>query len=537
MEKYTIMIIDDHIERRIDMWMDFLTNRPIDNSTTLSNDEKLSFKKKIGIEFNVIYPQDEVLTEFIKRHSADAYFLDVYLADNEGWNIESALNSIREYNPRVPIFVYSSQWKEKEVVSDVTQAFRQSFIGRTANYFYDTFNINNIVDKFRKVTKINQLGYIKRERKLIIDMIDGAYKKTQKELASCEGDISILHISDIQYGDENMTDYQETIWSEVKRICQEMKEKDEISGIDLVAITGDISMHGKREEFSIAKENMDKYLFEKLWPDEVENRAYRERILIVPGNHDFDLNFCTLDYLNSVNCSEKGSRKIDFNKASNMLLEENRKKQNDYHDMGFSAFANYAYSVTGNEHYIKYNHYNFVVNTFTNWGLKIVCINSCDGINAEKTNGVDINGNELREILNSYEQKDYNYITLILSHHTPKILDDMSEDEKNKFKVKITQLINTTRATLWLGGHRHISDVDEQPSAFGSIKIYEAPTISLKEDWKKELKETVLEGGEKTHTYRGFQIIKLKRERDRQDSIKKIVFMFNEEGTAKRVVE
>lgn len=535
MRKYKIMIIDDHIDRRIDMWRDFFTNNSIDNMN-LNYESKIEFKRKAGPEFDIIYPESgELLDEFIRDNKVDGYFLDVYLEDEDNWEIKDVLHLIEQYNPKAPIFVYSSKWKDKEVVEEVTKAFRSSFLGRTPNSFYDTNTIESIVESFRKATNIRHLNRIRVERMLINNMIDSAFGKTRKKLNPGNEEIAILHISDIQYGDKKMTGFSDTIWSEVKRVCQNLIKNKDINEINLVAITGDISMHGKQEEFNMAIKDMDEYLFKKLWPKEVENGEYKERILIVPGNHDFDLNFCTLDYLNSENGPNEGDRQIDFIKAANMLSDSGRKKINDYHDMGFAAFSNYAYSVTGNPIYIQRNHLNFVVDNFTNWGLKILCINTCDGISAEKTNGVEIDEGELKEILNSFDQSDYNYTTLILSHHSPNMISSLKDEEKKNFDISVKQLCNITNAALWLGGHRHISHEDEQKTSFGSIEIFEAPTISLIEEWKETEEEVTLKGGDKVTAYRGFQIIKLKLNNEGKRNIEKLLFIFDQNGIAKPV--
>lgn len=127
MRKYKIMIIDDHIDRRIDMWRDFFTNNSIDNMN-LNYESKIEFKRKAGPEFDIIYPESgELLDEFIRDNKVDGYFLDVYLEDEDNWEIKDVLHLIEQYNPKAPIFVYSSKWKDKEVVEEVTKAFRSSF--------------------------------------------------------------------------------------------------------------------------------------------------------------------------------------------------------------------------------------------------------------------------------------------------------------------------------------------------------------------------------------------------------------------------
>lgn len=538
MYKYKIMIIDDQIMNRIGNLEDFFKNTPLDNHKTLPPAQKEAYKKRIGLEFEVIYPKGhEILDEYVKANKADAYFLDVYLENQEdpennvGWNLGKALSAIYRYNPKAPIFMYSTDWRDKDVLKKVTEEFRQCFPGKTASYFYDLNNIVTIVEGFREAVHPNQIEKISRERTFIKNMIVRAYGKTEKEPFSKDKDVAILHISDIQYGDDKTTEYKMSLWAEVARVCKELTDRETISGIDLLAITGDISMHGKSEEMKMAVDDLEEDLFKKLWEEEFESKKYQERILLVPGNHDYDLNFCTADYLISENGPKKGDRTIDFEKAGNSLLDTGRKKRNDYRAMGLTAYKDFAYRITGNPIYYQKKYLNYVENRYTSWNLRFICLNTCGGICAEKTNGISIDQEEMKEIVNGrYDDKCY---TIVLSHHSPLFENELKDEEKERFHVNCTSIINTCNVNVWLGGHRHIQKDEAKLTTKHKVEVYDASTVSLKEDWASDPDyEVQTVDGKMVKSRRGFQIIILKNDQKGSYEPRLIKFVFDEDGVA-----
>ena len=532
MNKYKIMIIDDQIEERVEYLADFFTNAPLNQNKKLAEDLREEYKRRITVEFEVVYPNRyEILDEYVRDHKVDAYFLDVYLEINSKWTLGGALSAIYKHNPKAPIFMYSTDWKDKDVLQTVTEAFREHFQGKTASYFYDINDIHRIVKDFREAVDLEQIEEIRNERKFIKNMMMKAYGKTEKEPFSKNGDIAILHISDIQYGDKNTTKYNMNLWAEVVAQCKGLKKENIISGIDLLAITGDISMHGKSEELKAVKKDLEEKLLKKLWSKEFESKEYQERIIVVPGNHDYDLNFCTMDYLISENGSGEDDRKIDFDKASASLETHNRKKLNDYHAMGLTAYKDFAYHITGNPVYYQKKHLNYVENKYTSWNLRFICLNTCDGIIADKTNGVRIDNDELDEIVNdNYDDGCY---TIVLSHHTPLLVPELKDEEKEDFQKNCSTLKNTCKVGLWLGGHSHVQREKVTKTTRQTVKIYEASTLSLQEEWDDEPNyEVQTIDGRTIKSRRGFQIIILKNDGKGSYKPKLIRYGFDEEGVA-----
>ncbi|TVR78611.1 MAG: hypothetical protein EA405_14170 [Rhodospirillales bacterium] len=90
--------------------------------------------------------------------------------------------------------------------------------------------------------------------------------------------IRILHLSDIHFKQDKAWDADPVL----RALCGFI-EREVAEGLvpDLVAITGDIAFAGIAEEYALARKWLD-----TLWPK--LNNLPRDRLLLVPGNHDVD---------------------------------------------------------------------------------------------------------------------------------------------------------------------------------------------------------------------------------------------------------
>lgn len=532
MYKYKVMIIDDNIDDRRELFTKFLTNDFLNSHCKLDEAGKKLCQEKLKYELTLVSPMPfENIETFIKQNKADAYFLDVMYPENCDWNLERIISKIRIYNINAPIFVYSSAWSDQPVIETVSQAFRRAMPGRTPAYYFSLDDITVWVrNAFENKTCIlDSLNQIVEERKFIIDIISKAYGKTNKVPFMNDKGIVLLHISDIQYGDANTTDYTLDLWREVERKCKELQRSGDIKGIDILVISGDIAMHGRISEYREGKEDIES-LCSLLWPDEKEDKAFRERIVLVPGNHDFDLNYCAIDYYQAKNLV--GERKIDFEAIREALTNENRIKSGDYHTMGLAAYRDFAYDLTGNPVFYDAPGLNFIEHNFSNWNLRFVCLNSCDGICAEKTNGVNFEKNTFSKIFNDNRNGDC--YTIAVSHHSPLFKDGLTEAQKKSFFTNCNSIIRNFNVKVWLGGHRHVYHRDEVRVGGTECDVYEAPTIRLDEAWgKDEIYKILTEQGEICST-RGFEIIVINPEEEKAEpDVYK--YVFDEKGSACKV--
>ncbi|HYN79447.1 MAG TPA: metallophosphoesterase, partial [Lamprocystis sp. (in: g-proteobacteria)] len=92
--------------------------------------------------------------------------------------------------------------------------------------------------------------------------------------------IRLLHLSDCHFRVDKAWDSDPVLRALVRFI-----EKEVQSGLhpDLVAITGDLASAGTAAEYTLALEWLDRHL----WPT-IKPELARDRLLLVPGNHDAD---------------------------------------------------------------------------------------------------------------------------------------------------------------------------------------------------------------------------------------------------------
>ena len=92
--------------------------------------------------------------------------------------------------------------------------------------------------------------------------------------------IRILHLSDIHFKAETTWD-ADPVLRDLARFIK--REGEDGMAPDLVAITGDIAHAGTAEEYALARAWIEK----QLWPA-LPDSLPRDRLLLVPGNHDVD---------------------------------------------------------------------------------------------------------------------------------------------------------------------------------------------------------------------------------------------------------
>ncbi len=92
--------------------------------------------------------------------------------------------------------------------------------------------------------------------------------------------IRILHLSDIHFKAAKTWDADPVLRALARFIRDEVKHG---MAPDLVAITGDLANAGTAEEYALTRTWIEK----QLWPA-LSDCLPRDRLLLVPGNHDVD---------------------------------------------------------------------------------------------------------------------------------------------------------------------------------------------------------------------------------------------------------
>lgn len=484
MSQYKILIIDDEIEKRQVTFEKFFENKW---------DFKFpeEFKENCGPKFSVTYPKNyTAFKTAVKKEKFDAVFLDVIYEKNgwENYKLNQILGYLRNNLPNnLPIFVYSSNWRP-EILQEVNDAFLDVFENITPKRYYLFNDFLTIVNNACVCNDKGEfdLEELKNQRLLIYKVIANNLRRINIIPFAGDSQISIMHLSDLQFGDKKTTQHLVGMIGNIIHSVDKTKDEHNIKGIDLVIITGDISMSGKEEEYNEAEIQLTS-LFKRLWPTEADN--YKNRIIIIPGNHDFDVNYCMLNYLKPEYVMEEIDgkltkiRKIDFVKMSEQLM--NRTEKYNYASFGLQAYRNFAYRLTRDDVYIKNSGLNFVNDKYIDWGIRFICLNSIYNINADKTNMAGINPKEVEDMLQGVAKyKDDNILSIVLSHHTTLLTvpDEIPDCEHKQIKSVLDGLITGENCKLIIGGHRHKNDSrDEKTSQNTGYKIIEAASLRVEE--------------------------------------------------------
>ena len=492
--KYKILVIDDDSTRE-DIFYKFFSR--IEKGYEEAPEFKLEFIKT---------PNN--LEKDIKDSKADAILLDAILQDDQNpcWRekikIETVLDKIKSaFNIVPPIFLVSSKWNEN-LLKDVNDAFAKSIPNTLPKKYYTYKQFTNIVRDISIKDDTNmEVDYsiLIEERKKIHDIIAQHYGRTNKSLFK-KNQINILHLSDLQYGDSKTTNNTVGLFRSIKNALG----NNGIENIDLIVVSGDIAMSGKESEYKLA-ENLTT-LINLLWGNEKNNG---ERIILAPGNHDFDINYCTLNYFNAKNLN--GTRQIDLLSLIKELLNKDNINHSSYNKEGIRAFQNYCYKITQNPIYISNSNMNFVIENFLDWGIRFIILDSISNVNINETNHVEFNKNEINKLVDniSESQCDNNIFNIVVSHHT-----EMFFEKGDEQIAVLDQLKNSLNCKLFLGGHRHIS-ANKESETSDDKKYIVIEAASLRVD------------DESDEYVRGFNVIQLNRTNEQINSIIEKQFIFN----------
>ena len=219
MKKYRILIIDDDFkftkEKRQDTIEKFFTNDWIVQNPNICNKEEIL--KRLPTEFEVEFCA--TMSEFsnkIEQFDIHAFIIDYVLLDakktleigdfgKEGF--KDVLYKVKEKCNKAPIYVYSAKWDE-DSLNDLVKQFDLVFGNKMANQILTFKNFDEAIKELR----LNQnppawgsIEQVEKTRKQIWNTIAKARKQVSFQPSSPTGDIVILHISDLQFGDKKTT--------------------------------------------------------------------------------------------------------------------------------------------------------------------------------------------------------------------------------------------------------------------------------------------------------------------------------------------
>lgn len=426
------------------------------------------YKEVLSVpEFETLYVWSR--SDLIKHKDTpvDGYLIDIFL-DKGDWASDNAANLLKTFiqnAPRfAPVFLISQHWGEERVLDVLKQAGESS--AKVVQYL--------AWSEFQQATMHNDAA---RNR------LDALRKKLLSELNLWHGrsgflpnpddTIRILILADLQFGDPRK-DVESTLaehW-----IVHTLKKNNEIP--DILVIAGDISHSGRPDQFALAEEKLAFDIMEPLWGQNNIDRM-RDRIVLVPGNHDVNLRFSACDNYKF----DPKTKKLQTETIP--IIENTNSRYRCHQDYALEPFRYFAHRLTRDRNFEDSPKLSWVDRRFLHCGLRFFVLNSVAELNSTKPDHSSFSENTMvlisRSLLND---KANSIFSIAVSHHglrpegaddTVKQVDDWASVGRSFFSMK--------GIGLWIYGHYHefsARSINSQPFDQKPLWLVQVPTLRMK---------------------------------------------------------
>ncbi|BED90187.1 hypothetical protein PspMM1_26550 [Pseudoalteromonas sp. MM1] len=456
-----VLVVDDHLKAHKELFDSFL-NAP---------------------DFSVKYcfTADDFVNAAIESY--DVVLLDINL---DLWKLtyEKALQIIGE---SAPIALTSTAFKE----SFTTKKLQEGRWSHPESKIIQVFDMRLLtigVDK-GEINKSSANTFSEILRALIQpkELLDKANNK----------EITLLHISDPQYGDPGTDDWSILLEQQIGDYL-----KENLYDPDIMVISGDIAFSGKKEEYEIAKVELRKLL------EATSLQNNLNSLVLVPGNHDVDFRMSSVPSLDS-----------SFDKTNNSVqVTQNSYIHGGNSVFGMALFRKFAYELTTDPKWILSENLSWVNDKLSHIGLRFIHLNTADQISTSNINVPSLDTITTNQISDEL-RKDNNFFTIAVSHHGPAEKDYANGDHLSEDWSRVSQLFKAGRVQMWLHGHGHArltlvqsllgkpsesKDLSEENNRPHRLQTNEVVRVMAPSSHLNSTKRAV---GER----RGFNIVKLKR--------------------------
>lgn len=389
------------------------------------NSERLSAYKKLFDFVNLEYAanSDEVRDK-IKKY--DGYLIDIVYDEPcyTGLTFKVVVDLLPEDKP---IFIISNKWQEAMDGSKMQSLVQSSKYKNVLGYLsWEKINdgdTNEIVKDFI-ITQFN-------------NYYDLAYEAFEPN-----DSITILQLSDIEFGNPDQTPYTETstrlLISNVRKDLKKIKKRS--GKVDFITICGDVAHKGRSVEYEDAIS-----WFRTLGNELLVNNDC-SRFIIVPGNHDFNFDAVVGNHYQYT--QEKTGDNV------NKKYKVRETKVHEYDDRAFYDFGKFIYDLTGNSSIIMEPYKPIINRKYENYGFNFIMLNPVKmKFNLEFDYSID--DNYVASIINSFNPNDLENITNIILSHVHYGKYSVTDNTSDAVISYIEKLISESKSRVWLYGHAH----------------------------------------------------------------------------------
>lgn len=448
---YKVIIIDDRSER---------------------ND---LYRRMFGDGFEIVQIINHPLAESeLSKLDCHCFIID-FVLDQGAWsdNKYSVLWLLSNLPQDIPIIILSGEWTKKITSTDIIELLNTK---KKIIDFLDWKDFESENSLFSLNLRIKN------------DLVN--HYSMVLELKDENKTINILHISDLQFGDKYIA---ESYKLDYKLLAEWINRNN---SIDILVISGDIAYSGKEAEYEKAYKWLSAFCENLFLTSNDPNK-----IILIPGNHDRDLDF-------------EAANNYSFDFSSRKFQEVVR---NYYQNYSLIPFSKFAYRLTNNIDMLKQeNNYFGKNNYFEPWGLEFLYINT---ISSYSTKSENLFNDKLfvqidQDLLDSISTKSLfdrtKLFTILIGHHGP---DKLGFSQDEAIWSPIRSFIDTHRINLFLYGHQHHQKtriLQDEDGEFANYLIHScAPTLLLKQEVRTN------------DSMRGFDIISLER---KENLVRNVIF-------------
>ena len=389
--------------------------------------------------FDFVNIEYAATTEQVKSKipKCDGYLVDIMY--DEPCYIGLTFKNVVELLPEgKPIFIISNKWNE------AMDGIKMQYLVQSSKYK----NVLGYLSWDKISSDINEIvkDFILVQFNNYYNLAFEAFEKNQ--------DITILQLSDLEFGNKEHYDYIETCSSSlISNVRADLRKLGVRSGkVDFIAVCGDVAYEAKKDQYKQAI----KWLRE-LGKQLLENEDY-SRFIIVPGNHDYEFAAAAGNHF-EFGCDESKKR----------VYVKRKKIESDYNNLGMYNFARFIYDLTGDDSFIMDPNKPFINRKYENYGINFILLNP---IRIDENLNFDykLEDNYVSSIIDIFSDVDTEKVTNIALSHINYDKYSMWDKTSDATCTYIKELVEDARIKVWLYGHAH-DDAVIDDRTIGKYKV------------------------------------------------------------------
>jgi hypothetical protein len=492
MKKYKLMIIDDCLVERKNAYRHIFSE---DNFEL------------------ILVGSSAELREIVQKTPVDGYVVDAILDTGDWSHIGTAAKLFAEIlnaPPRpAPVFLISHFWGNSQVIDILTEINKRKNVEVIRYLAFQEFEQAEESQKsLNHDENCIQSAKTTALRSKILDDLS-IWHEFSSFRPKPDDSIRILLLADLQYGDTHTSKAAKFDEQWVGRALH----RDGLMP-DIIVFAGDIAFTGAPHEYQIAKSKIED-LVKFMWSKDQLN-IKRERIILVPGNHDVNLRFAACDGWNW----ERDNKKWAAKGASNPSVPTEGEVYSCHQDFALEPFRQFARALTGSRAWDEGRSQCRVDRRFEHCGIRFFLFNSITELNIEEPTKAKFDEAALSKITEGLgvDDKPDDVFSMAVSHHG--VQSGQSSVQIENWNTVGKQYFNEHKIRLWMFGHYHANlpyKYSEKPFNKSPLAIVQAATLKI-----------YPEDGDD----RGFSLIELHRRNGQVSAIDEYFYKLDKDGVS-----